>query len=290
MSNSEPHADEPRFRPASPPEAPLMSINEIVSYNLMRARRINAWKQQDVADLLTRYTGRAWSNASVSAAERAWQGGRQRKFDANELVALTKIFDVPLGYFFLPPEDEHANKFVSMKKFEGGIPPTGPEALDRGDLMALMPTADYLEIVGANVTDIDYIARMKRLVQRYLGLDWRPNSWTVLFRANPETGKVEFAVGPAEDDRAELPEEDRGGIVKKPITWPLPKEMEEAAEGGYTHEVLEETESWRRVLGERISRIVEERIKEATKDIIDSVEKDMLTLIRSGLSQDVDEG
>ncbi|MEW2177177.1 helix-turn-helix transcriptional regulator [Streptomyces sp. NPDC005406] len=268
------------FQPAVPPQGPVLSINEIVSYNLMRARRMNVWTQQEVAELLQKYTGRPWSNASVSAAERAWQGGRPRKFDANELVALTKIFDVPLGYFFLPPEDEAANKFVSMKKFEGGEPPRGPEALDRHDFMALMPTASYLEAIGANTSDLDYIARMKRLVKRYLGLDWRPNAWTVLVHRHPETGEVLIGAQPDEEDQAEAPDDGEPRPEKPPVTWPLPAGLEEAEFAGGANEILEETESWRRVLEDRVFRIIEERAKEATKDIVESMAKEMSALRR----------
>ncbi|MFF7949388.1 helix-turn-helix domain-containing protein [Streptomyces griseorubiginosus] len=278
MTDHETEAGAFKFEPAVPPQGPLLSINEIVSYNLMRARRSNAWTQQDVADLLEKYTGRTWSNASVSAAERAWQGGRPRKFDANELVALSKIFDVPVGYFFLPPEDEMANKWVTMKKFEDGEPPQGPDALDRHDFMALMPTASLLEYVGAHVSDLDYIARMKRLVKRYLGLDWRPSAWTVLVHTNPATGAVEFGMTPDERDRAEEPEWTGSTLQKPAITWPLPDHLKEAEETVGGNEVLSEVDSWRRVLEERISRVVEEKIREATSDIVESIAKDMAAL------------
>lgn len=286
MTDNETEAGDFEFKPAIPPQGPLLSINEIVSYNLMRARRSNAWTQQDVADLLEKYTGRAWSNASVSAAERAWQGGRPRKFDANELVALAKIFDVPVGYFFLPPEDEMANKWVTMKKFEGGEPPSGPEALDRHDFMALMPTASLLEYVGANVSDLDYVARMKRLVKRYLGLDWRPNAWTVLIHTNPATGAVEIGMTPDERDRAEEPEGDGPALQKRAVEWPLPEHLKEAEGIPGGHEVLNEVNSWRRVLEDRIARVVEEKIREATSDIVESIAKDMAALSEHGGKSD----
>ena len=158
-----------------------MSINEIVSYNLMRARRSQAWTQQDVADLLERYTGRNWSNASVSAAERAWQGGRPRKFDASELVALSRIFDVPVTYFFIPPDGEEANKWVSMKQFERGQPNTDPA--DRNhDLMALIPTADLIVSISDVDRDLDpdYRKRMQAAVRTYMGLYWRPATGTIV--------------------------------------------------------------------------------------------------------------
>lgn len=276
--------DEFTFKPAVPPRRPILSINEIVSYNLMRARRSNAWTQQDVADLLEKYTGRAWSNASVSAAERAWQGGRPRKFDASELVALTKIFDVPLGYFFLPPEDEeYANKWVSMKKFDGQEPPSGPEALDRHDFMALLPTAELLESVGAHKADLDYAARMKRLVKRYLGLDWRPDTWTIFIGTNPDTGEVQIGRQVDEGDRVGPDEQQEEQGLKKPaITWPLPDHLKEAEElVGVGNEVLGEQESWERMIQDRVTAIVEAKTQRVVQEIVAEVGREITHLVRA---------
>ncbi|MFD9221472.1 helix-turn-helix domain-containing protein [Streptomyces sp. NPDC060064] len=153
------------------PEDPVLSINQIVSYNLMRARRTHGWTQQDVAELLERYTGRAWSNASVSAAERAFQGGRPRRFDASEIVAMCKIFDEPISYFFMPPEDEYFNKWVAMREFPDGIPEVDPSKSH--DLMALIPTAVLVEMLGMHEAPADFTDRMRRLALQWLGLSWQ---------------------------------------------------------------------------------------------------------------------
>ncbi|WP_125490195.1 helix-turn-helix domain-containing protein [Streptomyces sp. WAC 04229] len=283
MTDDETQAAAFTFKPAVPPHGPILSINEIVSYNLMRARRSNAWTQQEVADLLEKYTGRTWSNASVSAAERAWQGGRPRKFDASELVALTKIFDVPLGYFFLPPEDqEYANKWVSMKKFEGQEPPRGPEALDRHDFMALLPTADLLESVGAHKADLDYAARMKRLVKRYLGLDWRPDSWTIFIGTNPDTGELQIGKQVDEGDRVGPEERPEERTLEKPkLTWPLPDHLKEAEElVGVGNEVMAEQESWERMIQDRVTAIVEAKTRQVVQEIVAEVGKEITHLVR----------
>lgn len=177
LSTNENGQQEFEFRRAVAPEGRVLSINQIVSYNLMRARRRHAWTQQDVALLLERYTGRPWSNASVSAAERAWQGGRARKFDANELIALTKIFDETLAFFFLPPEPEdYANAWVSMRQFEDGRMPQGATPEDPYSLMPLMPTETFLEAVGGTDPSLDFMDRMMRAYKLYLALDWLPSS------------------------------------------------------------------------------------------------------------------
>lgn len=162
-----------KFTPAEAPRGSVLTINQIVSYNLMRARRSHIWTQHEVAQLLERYTGRTWSNASVSAAERAWQGGRPRKFDANELVAFSKIFDLPVTYFLLPPEEEeNARDWVAMRQFDDGLIPTGTD--DPNLLMGLLPTAQLVEALSAHDPSLPYLSRMISTVRRYLGLQWAP--------------------------------------------------------------------------------------------------------------------
>jgi hypothetical protein len=60
--------------------------------------------QEQAAQSLGAQTGRPWSKASYSAAERASHGGRVKEWSANELVALAITFNLPVSYFFLPPE------------------------------------------------------------------------------------------------------------------------------------------------------------------------------------------
>jgi hypothetical protein len=134
-----------------------------------------------VADLLEMYTGRSWSNASVSAAERSWQGGRPRKFDANEILALSKIFDEPIAYFFLPPEDSRWNrKNVGMREFPDEHPNMDPEDKE-SDLMGLIPTADYIGSLGLYKITPSLEFRMQELALRHLGLSWVPPKWKTPF-------------------------------------------------------------------------------------------------------------
>lgn len=164
----------------TPPEK-VLSANQLIAFNMWRARRGAAWSQQEVAELLEKYTGRSWSNASVSAAERSWQGGRPRKFDANEILALTKIFDQPIAYFFLPPEDARWNRSnVGMREFPDERPNMDPDDKDH-DLMALIPTADYVASLGLYKINPALEFRMQELALRHLGLSWEPPKWKMPF-------------------------------------------------------------------------------------------------------------
>lgn len=164
MGNDESTPGEPiDLRKLTPQEAP--TINQLVAYNMTRARRSRGWTQQEVAERLEKYTGRPWSKASISAAERAWQGGRPRKFDANELVALSVIFETPVAYFLLPMQE--GNRAVVMAQPEDqkadGAHWLGVSLLLKRVLMAELTS-------GGGST---FFVRAHDAVLQYLDLDWQ---------------------------------------------------------------------------------------------------------------------
>jgi transcriptional regulator with XRE-family HTH domain len=79
------------------------SPNQIVALNVGRARALRGWTQEQAAEALAPYLGTKWSNASFSAVERSIVGTRVKQFSADDLVALSRGFDLPLGWFFTPP-------------------------------------------------------------------------------------------------------------------------------------------------------------------------------------------
>lgn len=110
---------------------PMMTANQVVAFNLMRERRARGWSQEQLGKALERQTGRMWSKASVSAAESSWRGGRVRRFDANELLALAIVFDTPIAAFFRPPTDPDLDDAVFHADVldEIGIPVVSRERL-----------------------------------------------------------------------------------------------------------------------------------------------------------------
>jgi transcriptional regulator with XRE-family HTH domain len=91
-------------RPAPLPPAYVgLTPNQVVAFNLAEAREWKGWTQQQLAEALEPYLGKRWSKASVSQAERSLAGKFIRQFDADELVALARAFDLPIGWFFMPP-------------------------------------------------------------------------------------------------------------------------------------------------------------------------------------------
>lgn len=163
MDNDDSTPSEPTdLRELSPQEAP--TVNQLVAYNMTRARRARGWTQQQVADRLEKYTGRSWSKASISAAERSWQGGRPRKFDADELLALSVIFDTPIAYFLLPMEE--GNRAIAMAQPEdrggGGAYIAGVPLLLKHILMDRMATEGGSE----------FFVRAHAAALKYLKVDW----------------------------------------------------------------------------------------------------------------------
>lgn len=77
--------------------------NQIVAYRIHEARRMRGWTQEQAAVELEPYLGTKLSTASFSAIERSFAGGRIRQFNADEILALSRGFRLPIGWFFTPP-------------------------------------------------------------------------------------------------------------------------------------------------------------------------------------------
>ncbi|MGB9111224.1 MAG: helix-turn-helix transcriptional regulator [Acidimicrobiales bacterium] len=84
----------------------VADMNEVVAYNFKRARDLYGWTQDEVADRLEPFLGVRLPQASISGIERGYMG-RRREFDAQELVAFARCFDLPIVWFFIPPLDDH---------------------------------------------------------------------------------------------------------------------------------------------------------------------------------------
>lgn len=86
-------------------EAQRWTASQVVAHNFTQARELRGLTQTEVAERLSRFTGSNWSQATVAQAEGSVGGQRVRQFTANELVALARTFDLPVLFFFLPPDD-----------------------------------------------------------------------------------------------------------------------------------------------------------------------------------------
>lgn len=92
--------------------------NQVVAYNLAEARALRRWTQEEAAAELEQYIGARWSKATFSAAERSMDGHRVRQFTADEIVAFSRCFRVPIGYFFMPPKPSQSDTSLRLKSAE----------------------------------------------------------------------------------------------------------------------------------------------------------------------------
>ncbi|HVL28620.1 MAG TPA: helix-turn-helix transcriptional regulator [Acidimicrobiales bacterium] len=105
------------------PSPKLWTANQIVAFNVAKARRLRGWTQEEAARALAPYLGTTLSTASFSALERSVDTGRVREFNADELLAFARGFGVPITWFFTPPSVYWDGVGVST-------PDTGEEGLD----------------------------------------------------------------------------------------------------------------------------------------------------------------
>lgn len=87
------------------PAEPLrqITLDQVVAYNLKRARQLRGWTQAQAAEEIEPYLGELWSVAVFSAAERSVESSRVRTFSASQVLAFALGFRLPIAWFYMPP-------------------------------------------------------------------------------------------------------------------------------------------------------------------------------------------
>lgn len=80
------------------------TASQVVAHNVTLARRLRDLTQEEIAQRLSAHTGTRWTQSTVAQAEGSVSGDRVRQFTANELVALSRTFDLPVTWFLTPPD------------------------------------------------------------------------------------------------------------------------------------------------------------------------------------------
>jgi transcriptional regulator with XRE-family HTH domain len=145
-----------------------LTINQVVAYNLARARKGRGWTQEDTAGKLEAESGKKWSAATLSAAERSVETGRPRQFDANEIVCFSRVFEYPVAYFFLPiaTKLEEAVVFYFLSRPGGADEGEGGTALETVELLrSVLPLAYPASLVE----DVNRLLRSR-------GVVWQPSA------------------------------------------------------------------------------------------------------------------
>jgi hypothetical protein len=117
--------------PSTPDPYLGLTPNQVVAFNLAQARLWKGWTQDQAAEALEPYLGKRWSKASVSQAERSIAGKFVRNFDADEIVAFARAFELPVGWFFMPPPPHSDQPGVPVKL-------KTPDAKHLGTALALL--------------------------------------------------------------------------------------------------------------------------------------------------------
>jgi hypothetical protein len=94
------------------------TTNQLVAWNLRAARKLRGLSQREAAERLEPHMGVKWTPQTFSGVEvgslkpDAVQEGRVRQFTADELMAFSLAFDLPLFWFFLPPDPQELAEFL----------------------------------------------------------------------------------------------------------------------------------------------------------------------------------
>jgi hypothetical protein len=156
------------------PDRIVLSPCQIVAWNLEKIRRARGLSQDETARKLAPYLGFRMTRAALSQAERCLYGGRIRRFDADEIVAFARAFDVPVSTFFMVPESHFMRKRVVVNGKPGNPrakvisePLTGREMTVRSG-RATVPRAD-VDLSGAfGFLWESALRTVSRVVARYL--------------------------------------------------------------------------------------------------------------------------
>lgn len=105
------------------PDRKAFTPNQIVAYNIAKARLLRGWTQDEAGERIAAHLGHRLSPASWSAIERSVDGGRIREFSADELVAFARGFELPIGWFLTPPPSDTGVGVAVPDAKAGGIDP-----------------------------------------------------------------------------------------------------------------------------------------------------------------------
>jgi transcriptional regulator with XRE-family HTH domain len=126
-------------------DKPTLTPDQVVAYNLRRARELHGWTQDEAAERLEPFLGERWSRVVFSAAERSVTSGRVRQFNASQLVAFAAAFDLPVSFFLMPPREIES---VAAKGATEGLTP------ERLIELAIAPQDDRLqELIEGRIRD-----------------------------------------------------------------------------------------------------------------------------------------
>jgi transcriptional regulator with XRE-family HTH domain len=136
----------------------LVTVNQVVAWNIAWFRREAGMTQQELADRL------GWPQNKVSEAERSVNGKRTREFDADTLIGLAIAFGVPVNALLLPPLDDLRDSTYKVR------PPGLGQDIGMAQLLGAALYGDPDDHSGIMEA---YRDRILGAVGKYHGDDWR---------------------------------------------------------------------------------------------------------------------
>jgi transcriptional regulator with XRE-family HTH domain len=135
-----------------------MTPNQLVACNIAAHRKLRGWTQKETCDRLELLLGQRWSPAVLSAAERSAEGQqRHREFSADEIVAFSRLFGIPVGAFLQPPDDV---EFAVPDRRRG---------LSSDEIVAVVEGIGHAEVrrqaqaIASHAMDVIFLATMKKI-------------------------------------------------------------------------------------------------------------------------------
>lgn len=164
-----------------------VTVDQVVALNLRYWRRAAGLTQEELGARLD------WSAANVSAAERSWDGERdRRRFDSQTLAEISLALGVPLVAFFLPPPDDGTTARYAVT--------AGGREFDMKDLttfVVMSDTEDETPVMDA------YRDRFNEVARRYLNREWAAIAARWVGEGRSPQARADFAVH-LRDERAGL--------------------------------------------------------------------------------------
>lgn len=196
----------------------VLTVNQLVAYNLTRARRRAGWTQAEAAEKLNFFGGKGYTAATLGAAERSWKTGRSREFDANELAVFSLAFDQPIAFFFLPMSEKSAGGRKYLYSFRR--PSEGKSTME-------LPSGDVLDFVSPVRLPAPFIEDVNELLKER-GLYWQPSFYLERLRSEEAVPDETLSATPSTWHQRET-------ATPEPESHAIHWEAEE--EGGGTREI-----------------------------------------------------
>lgn len=104
----------PWWKPHIPynPLVEPVAISQLVADNMRRARKMRGLTQEELGYRLRELTGASWPRSLIAMFEASWtnESERARRLDVNQLCAVAMALEMPISWFFLPPDEIPENQ------------------------------------------------------------------------------------------------------------------------------------------------------------------------------------